>query len=412
MRESLNLGFRIVLDREKVNTLRICYLDTFSGLSGDMILAALLDCEISTTGLKKEMLGLGLSNYTLSRRKVKCHGISATRLSVKVLGVEKRRSFTDILKIFERSDLEEDICAKAISIFRRLARAEAKVHGEKVKDVHFHEVGATDAIVDVVGVLTALKILGVDEVYSTPIPLGTGFVDTSHGLMPLPAPATVELLKDYPVVRTDREGELTTPTGASLVAALSGGTILPSPLLVERVGYGAGHRESPTFPNLLRVIIGEVDTELEGDQVLIIETNIDDMDPQLVPHLQEEVAKAGALDVYRLPVQMKKNRPGMLLRVLVNATSFDQVADVIFRESTTIGIRYWEVSRVKLLRRLKVIDTSLGKIRVKEVTLPSGERRTKPEHDDCLRIAREEGIPLLDVISRIEKEIGIPDKPE
>jgi uncharacterized protein (TIGR00299 family) protein len=371
-----------------------------------MTLAALLDCGISLPGLKKAMLGLGISNYTLSRKKVRRHGISATRLSVKVLGVEKRRSFNDILKILEKSDLEEDIRSGSISIFRRLARAEAKVHGEKVKNVHFHEVGATDAIVDIVGVLTALKMLRVDEVYSTPIPLGTGFVDTSHGLMPLPAPATAELLKDYPVTRTDREGELTTPTGASLVSALSCGTILPSPFSVERIGYGAGHRESPTFPNLLRVIIGEVDTELEGDQVLIIETNIDDMDPQLVPHLQEEVAKAGALDVYRLPVQMKKNRPGMLLRVLVNATSFDQVTDVIFRESTTIGIRYWEVSRVKLLRRLKVIDTSLGKIRVKEVTLPSGERRTKPEHDDCLRIAREEGIPLLEVISRIEKEIG------
>lgn len=391
---------------ERPQVMRICYLDAFSGVSGDMTLAALLDCGISLPALRKEMLGLDISNYSLSRKKIRRHGISATRFSVKIGKDEKRRSLKDILQILERSNLNPDISSKAIRVFRRLARAEAKVHGESVSNVHFHEVGATDAIVDVVGVLTALKMLGIDEIFSTTIPLGTGFVNTSHGLMPLPAPATIELLKDYPVTRTDRECELTTPTGAALVSALSSGTALPSPFAVEKIGYGAGHRESKTFPNLLRVIVGEVETELEGDHVLVIETNIDDMDPQSIPHLQDEVAKAGALDVYRLPVQMKKNRPGMLLRVLVESTSFDQVVDVIFRESTTIGIRYWEVSRIKLWREIKVVDTSLGKVRVKEVILPSGERRVKPEHDDCLQIAREKGIPLLEVIRTIGKESG------
>ncbi len=385
--------------------MRICFLDTFSGASGDMILAALLDCGVSLPRLKERLSALKLKNYSISRKRIRRHGISATRLNIRVRGKEKHRSLADVLEIIDNSDLDEGIRSAAATIFRRIARAEAHVHGERIDKIHFHEVGATDAIIDVVGVLHALDLLGVEEVYSTPLPLGTGFVETSHGRMPLPAPATVELLKDFPVIKTDREGELTTPTGAALVSSLSLGTIPPSPLSIERIGYGAGHRESEVFPNMLRAIIGEFDTEVEGDNVYVLETNIDDMNPQLVPHLQEEIARAGALDVYRVPVQMKKNRPGMLLVALVEAPAFDRVAEKMFQESTTIGLRYWEVARMKLRRTVRVVKTSLGKVRIKEITLPSGEKRVKPEHDDCHRIALETGLPLIEVVQIVEKEL-------
>jgi uncharacterized protein (TIGR00299 family) protein len=370
-----------------------------------MILAALLDCGVSLPRLKERLSALKLKNYSISRKRIRRHGISATRLNVRVRGKEKHRSLADVLEIIDNSDLDEGIRSAAATIFRRIARAEAHVHGERIDKIHFHEVGATDAIIDVVGALLALNLLGVEEVYSTPLPLGTGFVETSHGRMPLPAPATVELLKDFPVIKTDREGELTTPTGAILVSSLSLGTIPPSPLSIERIGYGAGHRESEVFPNMLRAIIGEFDTEVEGDNVYVLETNIDDMNPQLVPHLQEEITRAGALDVYRVPVQMKKNRPGMLLVALVEAPAFDQVAETMFRESTTIGLRYWEVARMKLRRTVREVKTSLGKVRIKEITLPSGEKRVKPEHDDCQRITLETGLPLIEVVQIIEKEL-------
>jgi len=386
--------------------LRICYLDTFSGISGDMTLAALLDCGITLPALKKRLEGLSISNYTITRRKVRRHGISASRLDVRVRGREKHRNLNGILTVLDKSDIEDSIRAQAQAVFRRIARAEAKVHGKTIQKTHFHEVGSTDAIVDIVGVLTALNMLDVDEVFSTPIPLGSGFVDTSHGLMPVPAPATLGLLEGYPVVRTEREAELTTPTGAALIAGLSSGAIPPSPFEVERIGYGAGSRISDEYPNLLRAIVGSVDDEIEGDSVMVVETNIDDMDPQLIPHLQEEVFKAGALDVYLSPIQMKKNRPGMLLRLLVDAKHFDRVAEVMFRESTTIGLRYWEDSRLKLRRKIEFAETSLGKVRVKESVLPSGEKRRKVEHEDCLQIARETGIPLMEVVDRIEGELG------
>jgi uncharacterized protein (TIGR00299 family) protein len=371
-----------------------------------MILGSLLDCGITLPRLKEKLDGLKLSNYSLSRRGIRRHGISATRLNVSIKGKEKRRSLDDILNILEKSRIDEWVRQRAVAVFHRLAVAEAGIHGEKIHDVHFHEVGATDAIVDVVGSLTALQMLGVEEVYSTSIPLGTGFVETRHGLMPLPSPATVALLKDYPVRMTDRENELTTPTGAALISTLSLGTFTPAPFTVKKVGYGAGQRESEKYPNLLRAIICEEDAGSRMEDVIVIEANVDDMDPQLIPHLQEEIARAGALDAYRTPVQMKKNRPGMLLHVLVESPNFDRVTDTIFRESTTIGIRYWPVCRVTLDRRIRTVKTSLGRVRVKEVVLPSGEVRGKPEHDDCLKIAREKGLSLLEVVRMIEKELG------
>jgi hypothetical protein len=386
--------------------LRICIFDNASGISGDMTLAALLDCGLTLPGLRRRLEGLRLPGWTIRRRRVVRNGIRATRVDVGVPGRERPRGLGAILEILERSEIPVAVRERAAAIFRRLARAEAKVHGERLRDVHFHEVGATDAIVDVVGVVTALDMLGVEAVYAGPVPLGTGFVETAHGRMPLPAPATLELLRGYPVVRTDRREELTTPTGAALVAGLSKGTDPPAPVVLERVGYGAGRRESPDHPNLLRALLCETDAGTVSDRVLLVETNIDDMDPQLFPHLQEKITAAGALDVFRVPVQMKKDRPGVLLRALVDADAFERVTEAIFRESTTIGLRYWPVGRIKLRRRTERVRTELGTVRVKTVVLPTGERRRKPEHDDCVRIARERGLPLPDVVDRIERELG------
>ncbi len=248
-------------------------------------------------------------------------------------------------------------------------------------------------------------MLGVDEIYSSPLPLGTGFVETRHGLMPLPSPATVALLEEYPVVMTGRECELTTPTGAALISTLSLGTCPPSPFAAEKVGYGAGSRETEMYPNLLRAIICGEGGGVRKEDIIVVEVNIDDMNPQLIPHLEEELVRAGALDVCRIPVQMKKGRTGMLLHVMVEAPMFESVTAAIFRESTTIGLRYWPVSRLTLGRRIRTVKTSLGSVRVKEVVLPSGAVRRKPEHDDCLKIAREQGLSLLDVVGRIEREL-------
>jgi hypothetical protein len=387
--------------------LRICFFDAFSGISGDMALAALLDCGIALPNLKKELKSLRLTDYSITRRKVVRHGIRAARVNVAVHEPERVRSLAEILDAIGRSGIQDWVRRKAIAVFHNLAKSEARVHGEKVGEVHLHEVGATDAIIDVVGVLTLLRMLGVDDVYSTALPLGQGFVETRHGLMPIPAPATIELLRDYPVTRTGRRQELTTPTGAALISTLSSGVGLPSPFCIERVGYGAGTVDSEAFPNLLRVLIGEVDIRRSDDYVYVVETNIDDMDPQLVPHLQEEVMKAGAVEAFRSHVQMKKNRPGILLRALVPRESFDRVTSVIFEESTTIGLRFWGASRLTLPRTIRTVETSLGKIRVKEVVLPSGERRLKPEHEDCMRIAREKGLSLMEVVMRVRGEVAL-----
>jgi len=307
------------------------------------------------------------------------------------------------------SGLPAGVKDRALRIFREIAIAEARIHNTTPEDVHFHEVGALDSIADVVAVALCLDHLGIDEVYSAPVPLGTGgMIRTQHGIMPLPAPATLEILKGYPVMLTDVPFELTTPTGAGIIKALSHGTLAVQQMQVERIGFGAGTRELPDRPNLLRVVIGELVGAEERDTVTGVEANIDDMNPQVYPYLIERLLGSGASEAFLTPVIMKKGRPGMLLTVLAPSGAVDEVTKVIYQETTTIGVRYREMSRRKLPREEVLIPTEFGTVRMKKIESPDGIR-IAPEYEECRRIAQERGIPLHEVLMRLEEAARDPE---
>ena len=374
--------------------MKILYFDCFSGVSGDMTLAALLDLGLPLEKLQEELKKLGLKNYSLEVRPGSRSGIAALGLEVKVGSREEHhRHFSHIREMIVRSSLEAGVKEMSLAIFQRLAEAEARVHKQKVEEVHFHEVGALDSIVDIVGTAVGIHSFRPDRIYTSELPMGWGFVQCQHGRLPLPAPATVEVLKGYPVKSADVEGELVTPTGAAIVAALSS-KVSPFPAMrVERIGYGMGKKDFPDRPNLLRLVLGEAAEPRETDRAVVLESNIDDMNPEFYDYLMERLFQAGALDVSLSPLQMKKNRPGTLLRVIAEEKDAEALSDLILKESTTLGVRTFPVSRRKLPREVREVETRYGKIRVKV----SGQVRFQPEYDDCRRIAREKGVPIQEV---------------
>jgi uncharacterized protein (TIGR00299 family) protein len=287
-----------------------------------------------------------------------------------------------------------------------IAEAEAAVHGTTAEKIHFHEVGALDSSVDIVGTAICLETLGIEAVYSSPVKLGSGgVITTQHGIMPTPAPATLEILKGYPVVMTGFPHELTTPTGAAIVKALSRGVLRDERLRVGAIGYGAGTKEFPEIPNLLRVVVGELETSAEEEDVVTVETTIDDMNPQLYPHLIERLLDSGAHDAHLVPVIMKKGRPGIVVSVVANRSALDAVAGCLFRETPTIGLRIHEAGRRKLPRRLLTVTTSFGELKAKAV-VRDGREVITAEYEECRRIALERNIPLLEVMQQLEKELG------
>jgi len=374
--------------------MKILYFDCFSGVSGDMTLAALLDLGLPLERLEEELKKLGLKNYSLEVCPGSRSGIGALGLEVKVGPHEEHhRHFSDIREMISRSSLEPGVKERSLAVFQRLAEAEARVHKKKVEEVHFHEVGAVDSIVDIVGTAIGIDFFRPDRIYASELPMGWGFVNCQHGRLPLPAPATVEVLKGYPVKSVDVEGELVTPTGAAIVATLSSKTTAFPAMKVERIGYGMGKKEFPDRPNLLRLILGEATEAFQADRAMVLESNIDDMNPEFYDYLMERLFQRGALDVSLSPLQMKKNRPGTLLRVIAEEKDADALSELILHESTTLGVRSFPVSRKKLPREVRKVETRYGKVRVKV----SGEVRFQPEYDDCRRIAREKGVPLQEV---------------
>ena len=298
---------------------------------------------------------------------------------------------------------------RAIGIFQTLAAAEAKVHGTSIDKVHFHEVGALDAIVDITGAAICLELLGIEAVYTSPVRLGSGaFINTEHGKLPLPGPATTEILTGYPTVLTDIPFELTTPTGASIVKTLSSGVLTTERFSVASIGYGAGTYEIPQAPNLLRVMVGELAADSESDALVMVETNIDDMNPEIYPFVIERLMSGGAHDAYLVPVIMKKGRPGMLLSVLTDRAHVKQIAEKIFAETTTLGVRIVPVERMKLHRRSGEFQTAFGPMRVKIIT-SDGRDRIVPEFEECRRIAQEKGIPLIEVYRLVERAMNPPE---
>jgi len=384
----------------------LAYFDCFSGISGDMTLGALVDGGLSIDSLRTELAKLNLPGYEIKAEIVKRSGIAATKVRVIIDNKEQTsRHLTDILNIIDGSSLSDTIKRKSGMIFKRLGEAEARVHGTTTDNIHFHEVGAVDSIVDIVGSVIGLELLGISQIITSSINVGSGTVQTSHGLLPIPAPATAELLKGVPFYESATKFELTTPTGAAIISTL-GASFGPLPTMrVDRIAYGAGDKDFPDRPNVLRLMIGELVATYVEDTSIIIETNIDDMSPQLYDYVIEKLMLQGAQDVYLTPIIMKKGRPAILLSVLTDKSKADMILDTIFRETTSIGVRIQEVGRKKLGREIKEVDTMYGKIRVKISKRGDDILTITPEYEDCRKIAEEKQIPLKQVMEEAKKHI-------
>jgi uncharacterized protein (TIGR00299 family) protein len=373
-----------------------------------MFLGALVDAGLDIDALRRELGKLSLKGYRIDSKRSKRQGIGATKFDVVVKrgSQDKERTLKDILSLIEKSKLDREIRDRSSKIFRSLARAESQVHGEKLRDLHFHEVGDIDSIIDVVGAVIGLKILKIDKVYSSFVTVGCGgIIMTKGGTLPLPAPAALCLLKGIPLVSSKIRSELVTPTGAALLANLVDGFIQFPDMVLKGIGYGAGAHNIKEGPNCLRVMVGEAKESFIEDRIAVLEANIDDMNPVDYEHLMERLFKEGALDAYLVPVQMKKTRPGVLLTVLTEKRDLDKLSLVIFNESTTIGVRYYETARKKLKRDFVNIRTRFGDVKVKVSSGPEGIRKAVPEYEDCKRLAASKKIPISKIRKEVEKAI-------
>jgi uncharacterized protein (TIGR00299 family) protein len=383
------------------------YFDCFSGISGDMALGALIDLGTPVKWLQKELSRLPLDGFHLTVTPVMRNGIQATSVSVDIEDSSHSRDYKKIKSLLEGCPLSDDVKSTSLTIFERLALAEARIHGCTPDEVHFHEVGGVDAIVDIVGTALCLKKLGIDQVISSKIPLGSGFVDCQHGKIPVPAPATIEILKDVAVYGADVACELVTPTGAAIITSLAEFFGPLPPMRIEKTGYGAGQRELADRPNLLRIITGSPEALVDGvstDEIIILETCIDDMNPELFGYIMERLFSDGALDVYWIPLHMKKNRPGTMIQVLCEEASKDRLIQRLLSETTSLGVRYYKATRKILAREQLTIRTSFGEIQVKRVKDPDGSERLVPEYDVCREIALKRNLPLRVVYDTIAKE--------
>ncbi|MBC8179117.1 MAG: nickel pincer cofactor biosynthesis protein LarC [Deltaproteobacteria bacterium] len=386
--------------------MKVAYFDCFAGASGDMILGALMDAGLELELLKGELAKLHLTHYDLQVKKVAKRGIGGSQALVSVdedHHHHHHRHLHDIEEIIDKSDLKESIKRKSIEIFTRLAEAEAKVHQTTIEQIHFHEVGAMDAIIDVVGAVAGLAALGIEKVYCSPLHVGTGTVECAHGTLPVPAPATAELIRGKPIYSTGVEGELLTPTGAAILTTLSSGFGPMPSMTLEEIGYGAGTSE-PAIPNLLRVAIGEVLDEVEGykiERTAVIETSIDDMNPEVYDYLIHKMLDMGALDVFLAPLQMKKNRPGTMVTVICVPENVGKFSDFLMRETTTIGLRWRVDNRIKARRTTREVQTKYGTIKFKVAQVGDTAINVSPEYEDCKRAALERKVPLKEVMEEV-----------
>jgi hypothetical protein len=381
--------------------MKCAYFDCFSGASGDMTLAALVDAGCPIDVLQELVDKLGLPGVSIRVETVRPHGLAAARVHVE-LGPEtghKHRHLPRIIEIIDRAGIAPRAADRAKAVFARLAEAEAAVHGSSIEKVHFHEVGADDAIVDIVGACVALEHLGIERVVCSPIPTGSGTVNCAHGLMPVPAPATARLLRGVPLQSVEEPGELTTPTGAALMAELADEFGSLPAMRLAAIGVGTGTREGKTRPNILRVLIGEMDAanQADVDHAVVLETQVDDVSGQVLANTAERLLAAGALDVYVVPIIMKKGRPGQLLTVLSRSSDVGSLEDMIFEHTGTFGIRRQPAVRRILARTLETVETDHGPVRVKVGRQGDRVVRAWPEYEDCARLAIERGVSLFEV---------------
>lgn len=381
---------------------RIAYFDCFAGVSGDMVLGALLDAGLPLADLHRQLKKLPLSGWELAAQPVQRAGLAATQALVRVAEPQAPRSLSAVLSVIEGSGLAESDRQKASAVFRRLAEAEAKVHGQTVEEVELHEVGAVDAIVDIVGAVVGLRLLGVEQAYASALPAGSGRAQGRHGSLPVPAPATLELLAraGAPVVSRG-EGELVTPTGAAIITTLA--KFQPPALTLERVGYGAGAGDAQDRPNVLRLWLGE-GIEGAGGGMVMIETNIDDMTGEMLGYVQEKLLQAGVADVWFTPIQMKKGRPAVTLSAICTAAEEERVARLLLRETSTLGLRVRPLHRYEAQREVFEFESSLGRAAVKLKRLPGEPARIKPEYEVCKGLAERWGLPLAEVYRIVQAE--------
>ncbi|TAL25084.1 MAG: nickel pincer cofactor biosynthesis protein LarC [Nitrospirae bacterium] len=394
--------------------MKIAYFDCSSGISGDMCIGALVDAGVSLKALEKELRKIPIKGYKLAVKKANRSGFRATKVDVLQLSALSSqlsaKKWKDIEKIIKTSSLSPEIKQRGLGIFKRLFEVEAKVHGEKFDKVHLHELGAVDCIVDIFGTLICLDILGIEKVYASPVNTGSGFVKTEHGILPVPAPATLEILSSKPsalscqLYSDGTNFELTTPTGAAIVKELASNFGNIPEMSIGKIGVGAGSKDFKHKANVLRIFTGESKkqrAERREQKITVIETNIDDMNPQIYEYVMKKLFKAGALDVFLTQVIMKKGRPGIKLSVLCNDSDKDNLMKIIFEETTTIGLRFYSVGRKTLGREIKKLDTKFGKINFKLSKLGDKTIRITPEYEDCKRLAKKLNLPLIEVINKV-----------
>jgi pyridinium-3,5-bisthiocarboxylic acid mononucleotide nickel chelatase len=403
--------------------LKIAYLDCFSGISGDMCLGALVDAGAPLTLLAKELKKISITGYELISKKVTRSHFRATKVDVLQKskgGIPEQKAIVwkDIEDIIQSSKLTEDIRRKGLRIFKRLFEAEARVHGKSFHTVHLHELGAVDCIADIFGTIIGLDLLGIEKVYTSPVNLGSGFVNTEHGMLPVPAPATAEILKKIPVYSQSMGSELTTPTGAAILRELASGFGGMPCMDIEKIGIGAGTKTFNHWPNVLRIFIGMTSAPplsegsagvngqiekkgLPEETVSVIETNIDDMNPQIFEYVMERLFRAGALDVFLTQIIMKKGRPGVKMTVLCDEKQRENLISIILKETSTIGLRFYETKRKVMQREIKTVESKFGHVRVKISKSGDTILKTVPEYEDCKKIAKKLNLPLIEILKKI-----------
>jgi uncharacterized protein (TIGR00299 family) protein len=382
--------------------MKLAYFDCFSGLSGDMTLGALIDAGCSADLLRAELKSLKVPGWTLTTEKVWKNGMAATYVRVRTEHQQKHRSLTTILEILKNSDLATEVQERASRIFQKLGEAEAHVHDAPIEKIHFHEVGAVDAIVDIVGSCIGFHALGIERFACSPLNVGGGTAKMAHGILPVPAPATARLLQGAPTFSNGVQRELVTPTGAAIVATLCESFGPQPPMTVSAIGYGAGTADLETQPNVVRIMIGDFADKASSscdEEISIIEANLDDMNPQIYGYVQEKALLAGALDVYTTALQMKKSRPGTLLTILCRPEDTDKMMSLVFAETTTFGLRAHRAQRRALPREWVNVSTSYGSVRIKLSRSNGHILHVAPEYDDCRKLAVENQVPLQQVIS-------------
>ncbi len=393
----------------------ILYVDMFSGISGDMFLGALVDLGTPLDWLTQKLETV-FKGFKIEAATVYPHHLRAVDITVTSTQTQpSHRHYTNIKTMIEKSPLPDGVKRNSLDAFKKIAMAESKIHGQDIETVHFHEVGAIDSLVDIIGSFLCVDYLGITRVYASRVPLGSGSVECAHGQIPVPVPATLAILKDTPVTSSDATTEIVTPTGAALITTLCSAFGAMPQMSIDRIGYGAGKRQTGSKqPNLLRILAGMPSDDnsnktINKEDIFVVKANVDDMSPEISGYLMETLFDNYALDVSFMPVQMKKNRPGVLIEVMCRPTDIDKVIEVILTQSTSIGVRYHECRRAFLTRKNMDVDTAYGKIQVKKIVNPDGSIRYVPEYETAKKIAKEKSIPLKDVYTQILSDAAVLD---